>query len=126
MARFQKGKSGNPKGRPKLMENEKRIRELARKHLFFLLEKLMLSKTDFEKYLKSNNASMFAVMLNNSISKHDHEVWKEIMNRLMGKAPEVIQTENINTNTEINVNDLPKDQAEKIVLAYLEKIREGN
>ena len=87
------GTSGNPKGRPKIPEDVKKIRKLTLDEVKEVGELLLMSPRDAAKTLsKDPEASVLKVWLARVVLKGlrfaDYGMLDEILNRLIGKTPE--------------------------------------
>jgi hypothetical protein len=93
---FVKGTTPNPKGRPKIPEELKKIRKMNRDRLEIIVSKyLAMNFIDLNQVVKDPNTSaldhMIVQIIIKSITTGDHARFNAIMDRVVGKVKDQIE-----------------------------------
>lgn len=114
---FEKGKSGNPSGRPKLPDHIKKFKNMSyADFLNKLREFSALTREQMKTMIQDPSITMFDLMFANivaSAAKGDRDSRNIIIDRMWGKVPEVSHVKNLDAA----LDDIPEEN----VIEYLRK-----
>jgi len=99
MARFKKGESGNPGGRPKVGPDWAEARDALQGHLVRFLR---MSKAQFSKHMKGNPTMSENVAASFILKRPD-----EVIERFLGKVPQAVITDPDPSPVQINFVPFP-------------------
>ena len=113
---FKEGNPGGP-GRPRLKEEEKRVRELLRNEIAKVAEVLTTSYENANEILQDKDKSLLHQVLAKMLKKNDfNAIDKTFLSRMLGMPKQTIE----NTNIDINLdNELTEEHKRDIAKAYL-------
>ena len=113
---FKPGWEGGP-GRPKLKDEEKRVRELLRNEIAKVAEVLTASYENANEILQDKDKSLLHQVLAKMLKKNDfNAIDKTFLSRMLGMPKQTIE----NTNIDINLdNELTEEHKRDIAKAYL-------
>ena len=113
---FKEGNPGGP-GRPRLKEEEKRVRELLRHEIAKVAEVLTSSYENANNILQDKDKSLLHQVLAKMLKKNDfNAIDKTFLSRMLGMPKQTIE----NTNIDINLdNELTEEHKKDIAKAYL-------
>jgi len=87
---FKKGQSGNPKGRPRLSSDRRRVRKATEDQINKCSDMLNLTKTELEAILNAGEQTILVNMFIKAVQKGDWKVVSEFLDRIVGRPKQAI------------------------------------
>jgi hypothetical protein len=127
---WKKGQSGNPKGAPVRWSEISRIREESARAVLTLFNKyLNFTKDELNNVLRDPNSTMLELCSASVIAKialtADQQRFDFILNRLIGKAPDInINQTKLTNDIDDDLIDIPREALYSIINTAKDRMKE--